>query len=171
MWVSFEMLLEQWEFAIELCKYQKRNWRFDLCLPKWVSSNQKACQILIAFLGLIQLWQANFHNLMASTAHLSAGSLHRDCRDTRNPQLTQNKHLGAKIWNRSSASMIECTDLFIAFTLVRSPPANVSIASGTPRGMPGGLHEQCQSSSSTSEESSPVCTSAWGPVIKGAIWN
>lgn len=32
--------------------------------------------------------------------------------------------------------MTECTDLFTAFTLGRSPPANVSIASGCPRGMP-----------------------------------
>lgn len=153
-------------FYIELCKYQKRNGRFDLCLPKQVSIDQKARQILIAFLGLIQLWQANFHNLMASTAHLSAGSLHRDCRGTRNPQVTQNKHFGAKIWNRSRASITECTDLFTAFTLLRSPPANVPIASGSPRGTPRGLEKvDYQSSRSTSGESSPACTSR--PVIQG----
>lgn len=45
--------------------------------------------------------------------------------------------------------MIECTDLFTTFTLVRNPPVNVSIASGSTRGMPRGLekvHERCQSS-------------------------
>ncbi|XP_010115498.1 PREDICTED: putative RNA polymerase II subunit B1 CTD phosphatase RPAP2, partial [Chlamydotis macqueenii] len=50
-------------------------------------------------------------------------------------------------------------------------PANAS-TSGYPRGMPSGLqkvHEQCQSPSSTNDESGPVYTSAQGPVIKGAI--
>lgn len=167
MWVTFEMRLEQWEFASteNYVNTKKETKDLTFVYPSKSQLCQKAHQILIAFLGLIQLWQVQ---------HICQQKAYTDCRGSRNPQITQNKHFGAKIWNRSRASMTECTDLFTAFAPARSPPANVSITSGCPRGILRGLekvHKQCQSSSSTRGESSPVCTSAWGPVVKRTIWN
>lgn len=55
-----------------------------------------------------------------------AESLHRDCSRTRNLQVTENKQFGAKIWNRTTTSMADCTDLFTTFAPARSPLLQMS---------------------------------------------